>query len=252
MTGGEEAFAVPPSDGGPDWRRMTPADAVMAQARAARHREVAQEMRSWGDTTGALFELAAAEGLEQAAALALDPAMHVMHPLVPGLGGEAVARTKANTRKAPGLMDVPSTRPDMAAADASLERLRLAADAGVLTLATDMAETINASNSAERALAHQMAAAHRLAMVLLAQANEDAMAYRQGATYGRQVPERATEAARMASAAARLMDGYQRALLTLDRLRNGGRQVVTVQHVKVEGGGQAIVAGEVRAGGKRA
>jgi hypothetical protein len=55
----------------------------------------------------------------------------------------------------------------------------------------------------------------------------------------------------MACAAARLMDSYQRGLLTLDRLRNGGRQVVTVQHVKVEGGGQAIVAGEVRAGGKR-
>jgi hypothetical protein len=204
MNGRPEQCAVPAGDSGPDWRSMTPADAVMAQARAAHHREVAQEMRGWSDTTGALFELAAAEGLEGAAALALDPAMHVMHPLVPGLGGEAVARTKANTRNAPGLVDVPSTRPDMAAADASLERLRLAADAGMLTLATDMAETVNASNSAERALAHQMAAAHRLAMVLLAQANEDAMAYRHGATYGRQVQERATETARMADARQRI------------------------------------------------
>jgi hypothetical protein len=230
---------------------MSPADAVMVKARAAHHREVAKEMRGWGDFTGAHFETAAADGLERAAALALDPALHVTHAMAPGLGGEMVARTKANMRKAPGLVDVPSTHPDMAAADASLERLRLAADASVLTLATDMAETIRAENSAERALAHQMAAAHRLAMVLVTQANEDAMAYRHGATYGRQVPERAAEAARMACAAARLMDSYQRGLLTLDRLRNGGRQVVTVQHVKVEGGGQAIVAGEMRAGGRR-
>ena len=41
---------------------------------------------------------------------------------------------------------------------------------------------------------------------------------------------RSIEAARMANTAARLMDAYQRGLLTLDRMRNGGRQVVTVQH----------------------
>ena len=35
----------------------------------------------------------------------------------------------------------------------------------------------------------------------------------------------------MANVAARLMETYQRAALTLLRMRNGGRQVVTVQHV---------------------
>ena len=49
----------------------------------------------------------------------------------------------------------------------------------------------------------------------------------------------------MANTAARLMDAYQRGLLTLDRLRNGGRQMVTVQHVNVSAGGQAVVAGTV-------
>ena len=32
---------------------------------------------------------------------------------------------------------------------------------------------------------------------------------------------------------------------TLHRVRHGGRQVVSVQHVKVAGGGQAVVAGNV-------
>jgi hypothetical protein len=59
------------------------------------------------------------------------------------------------------------------------------------------------------------------------------------------------EAARMAGAAARMMDTFQRGLLTLDRLRNGGRQVVTVQHVNVGDSGQAVVAGEVSTGSRR-
>ena len=52
----------------------------------------------------------------------------------------------------------------------------------------------------------------------------------------------------MANVAARLMETYQRAALTLLRMRNGGRQVVTVQHVSISGG-QAIVAGAVSATG---
>jgi hypothetical protein len=43
-----------------------------------------------------------------------------------------------------------------------------------------------------------------------------------------------------------MMDSFAQGLLTLDRLRHGRRQVVTVQHVTVEPGGQAIVAATVR------
>jgi hypothetical protein len=56
------------------------------------------------------------------------------------------------------------------------------------------------------------------------------------------------EAARMATAAARLLDASQRAALTIERLQNGGRQVVTVQHVAVGAGGRAMVAGAVGRG----
>ncbi len=56
------------------------------------------------------------------------------------------------------------------------------------------------------------------------------------------------KAARMATAAARMMEATARAALTLDRLRNGNRQTVVVQHVAVADGGQAVVAAAVAAG----
>ena len=56
------------------------------------------------------------------------------------------------------------------------------------------------------------------------------------------------EAARLATAAARMMEATARAALVLDKLRNGNRQTVVVQHVAVGDGGQAVVAGAVAAG----
>jgi hypothetical protein len=48
-----------------------------------------------------------------------------------------------------------------------------------------------------------------------------------------------------------MMEAYNQGLLALDRLRNGRRQVVTVQHVTVNPGGQAIVAGALKPKGSR-
>ena len=59
------------------------------------------------------------------------------------------------------------------------------------------------------------------------------------------------EAARMAREAARMFEASQRGMLTLERLRHGGQQVVTVQHVTVGEGGQAVVAGTVTRGDRR-
>ena len=53
------------------------------------------------------------------------------------------------------------------------------------------------------------------------------------------------EMARLSNAAARAMQVYQEALLTLQKLRTGGKQTVVVQHVQVSEGGQAVVAGSV-------
>ena len=53
----------------------------------------------------------------------------------------------------------------MTSATASHIRLALAGDA--MVLAADAANTVNSANSLEKKLAHQMAAAHRIAMKFL-------------------------------------------------------------------------------------
>ena len=52
---------------------------------------------------------------------------------------------------------------------------------------------------------------------------------------------------RLAGAASRLMMAFQQGMVTLDRLRSGGRQHIVVQHVQVNDGGQAVVAGKMKA-----
>ena len=47
--------------------------------------------------------------------------------------------------------------------------------------------------------------------------------------------------AAFASAAARLMRAYATQVEVLRRLRNGGQQVVRVEHVHVNDGGQAVI-----------
>ena len=49
--------------------------------------------------------------------------------------------------------------------------------------------------------------------------------------------------ARKLNSANRLMQTFQQSLLTLQKIRSGGKQHITVQHVQVNSGGQAIVAG---------
>lgn len=137
--------------------------------------------------------------------------------------------------------------PDYVAADASRDRLQLAYDAGVLELGMDTADTIQAGNSIEKMLAHQLASAHHSFMHLSSQLN--AAVERMQYTAHEEARERAKiQATRLAGAAARMMTAYQSGALTMQRLKTGGRQQMTVQHLyvtKVEEGGQAVVAGEV-------
>jgi hypothetical protein len=79
----------------------------------------------------------------------------------------------------------------------------------------------------ECALLIQMACTHTAAMAVL---------NRLGGAHG---GDRSVAA--MASTAARLLRAYATQVETLRRLRNGGSQVVRVEHVHVNEGGQAIV-----------
>ena len=59
------------------------------------------------------------------------------------------------------------------------------------------------------------------------------------------------EAVRLAGSAGKLMLTVTDAALVLDKLRHGAKQTVTVRHLTVSNGGQAIVAGAVRGGSRR-
>jgi hypothetical protein len=128
--------------------------------------------------------------------------------------------------------------PNMISVEASEQRMEAAFGAGVLQSALDAVLSANAENSLEKMLCHQMAGAHYAAMKLLAVALNP------------RLPP--VEAARLTNASARMMQVYQEALLALQRVRTGGKQTVVVQYVQVRDGGQAVVAGNMKAAGQGA
>lgn len=126
--------------------------------------------------------------------------------------------------------------PDAVALDASAHRLELLDRLGTdcAAMALDAADSIQPENSLERMLAHQLAVAHKAALQMI----DKAVLHRD-----------TVESARLINAAGRMMNTYQQGLLTLQRLRSKGEQHITVQHVTVAEGGQAIV-GTVNQGGR--
>jgi hypothetical protein len=136
------------------------------------------------------------------------------------------------------------TNPRMRAIDVAGLRLELANDAAVGEIAVETAHSIGARDSVEKMIAHQMALAHRSAFLL-------------GRQLQAALPEAASDdganlrATRLATAMARIMSAHLEGALALQKLRCGGRQTVVVQHVEVAEGGQAIVAGKMRTGGRR-
>ena len=125
--------------------------------------------------------------------------------------------------------------PDKVTLDASLDRVELVENNGVLNMALDAAESIGAESPIEQMLVHQMAAAHRTALDLMATAGNT---------------RDPVEKCRLLNTAARFMDAYQKAVLTINKLRTGGQQTVVVQHVQVTDGGQAVINGSVDTGGR--
>jgi hypothetical protein len=229
-------------------------DALRLSARAAVKREIAENMAERGDYHASV-ERFEANAMDKAASDFLDlrsQAMNVIGPLPPkpGNGGELLMVTREMQADVPGLVDTVRERPTMLAAEASESRLKLTGNA--IVLAVDAAESIQARNSLEKMLAHQLAAAHRLAMHMAEQSVR--LVDRQESWGKMNNPAHTIEAARLANASARMMGTFQEGLLTLDRIRRGGKQTVQVvhQHVAVEAGGQAVVAaGGVKGGGRK-
>ena len=120
------------------------------------------------------------------------------------------------------------TSPDLTSVQASLDRNRLLLQHGmdVAAMALDASTSIKAENSLEKMLAHQLAVAHTEAMEQIGRAHH--------------AHDLKTEVARL-NAATRCMTVFQQGLLALQKMRQGGKQVITVQNVCVSEGGQAVI-----------
>jgi hypothetical protein len=211
---------------------------------AIQWQSIAQLHRAQGDLT-------AAASMEARAAEVLDVRSHVTGPVTIGNGNEVAVATRDSI---PGVIDTVREHRNMVTARASHARLALTGDA--LILAADAANSVNAANSLEKMLAHQLAASHRLGMKFIEKAGMLLSRFDLGLSGLRPASELqvySVEAARLANAGARMMSAYTDALLALDRVRRGGKQTVTVihQHVAIGPGGQAVVAGRMKAGGAR-
>ena len=196
------------------------------------------------DPLGASFMRMDANSLEDGAKKALQIKKNDL-PLV-GAGGE-LSLTKEQEIETPALINTVD-KPDNITAEASRDRLQLTVGVDCVGMALDASETIQAKNSLEKMLAHQLAAAHKLAMtfskIALSCLNQpDHKVYGQEGMH-------VVEGARAANTSAKLMDVYQKGLLSLSKVRSGGQQTLTVQHVNVTDGGQAVVTGGIKAGAK--
>jgi hypothetical protein len=158
-----------------------------------------------------------------------------------GAGGELIDRESIGI---PGLVDTVA-HADYVAADASRDRLELANEARALGSALDAADSIQAQDSLEKMLVHEMAVLHRGMMKAAARMNEELDAAGVIQPNAREAAN--VRACRLAGAISRMSNTFQQALLTLQRKRSGGQQHVKVTHVhqqvNIEDGGQAVVAG---------
>jgi len=100
------------------------------------------------------------------------------------------------------------------------ERLGLASEARADELALDMEQSAGAESSIEKAMTHQMAAAHAAALRIVGRVNFELE--NMGTRSRNEHREATVEIARLSNAASRLMQTYQQAALTLAKMRSGG------------------------------
>jgi hypothetical protein len=135
---------------------------------------------------------------------------------------------------ATGDPSVPAVQESHTAAAAYTDAARkvLLTDAGVRDFGESNVELLGASSALEKMLVDQLTVCHNSAMRLAARAS----------TIGK-VPEMV----RLMNLSLRCMTVFQEGAATLDRLRRRGQQVITIQHVSVQGG-QAVIAGSIERG----
>jgi hypothetical protein len=147
-----------------------------------------------------------------------------------GSGGEVIKPQAA------GMINTLS-QPSIAAVDASNHRTDLLTMLGsdIAAMALDAADTIEAGNSLEKMLAHQMAAIHHASMQMVYRAN---------------LIQDPALAAKTLNAAMKGFNAYQGGIGALRQLRGNQQQHIVVQHVNVSAGGQAMVGAVNTRGGR--
>ena len=207
-----------------------------------------------GDRIGAMMTRSDSAKVREQADADLSRWAYTTESVKPrGNGGELVTLPEPeNPARRDYKRQVVEEAPDVLAHQASSDAMNLAIKADVLPAALEMANSIKAKNRTEKLLAHQAVAMHSLGMKLIERANNEIERADRHATSGnvqwRQIAN--VEAGRATNAAARAFSAFNDAMLTLQKLRTGGKQVVQVQHVTVKGG-QAVVGQNVRASRKR-
>jgi hypothetical protein len=204
------------------------------------------------DPTGAKFMRRDADTIEARADSELSRWSYTTNHVQVGNGGELVPLPEPATHHIAEHVREPA---DMLAHSASTQRMELATETDTLALGLDAANAIKARDTIERMLMEQAAAAHKLAMRFMAKAGHQLS---QVDTWNSTSwAAHSVEAARLAHAAGKLLGAFNDSVLTVQRRRSGGKQVVQVIHqqVAVSAGGKAIVAGKVtgrrKTGGNR-
>lgn len=157
--------------------------------------------------------------------------LHEPAPAWPdGSGGEVV------DPKLGGVVNT-LTSPTVTALEASAHRTDLLTMVGndVAAMALDAADTIQAGNSVEKMLAHQMAAIHNAAMRMLHRAN---------------LTDDPALAVKTMNAAMKGFATFLGGINALRQMRGNQQQHIVVQHVNVSAGGQAVVGSVNTRGGQ--
>ena len=223
---GRQRSAHPPKEA------IKPAVQVQTPQQAHRLLNDAAILRDDAEQYGwAVERFGDADSMEAAALAYLYPEPN--QSIVPDQGELVPLAAKPAIRRSPKV-----------AALADNERLDLASEARADELAIDMEESVTAQTSIEKAMVHQLAAAHALALRLAGRANLEIEGMGRFDRQGQR--ETMVEVARLSNAAARLMQTYQQGALALTKIRGGGAQTIVVQHVQVNDGGQAVIAGQAR------
>jgi hypothetical protein len=227
--GGQEATTLEPPDYALPLREPEPFRPVDENPAKTILDEI-EAFDEWACTTGAdepraAARLKEAEARRETALEPLQPGEYVV-----GAGGEPIAPTSPDERWLQSEM----RDPNRINVQAAMRRAELAHSAGALELGLDFADAAKAENSLDRALCHQLGAAHFIAMKL----GERAKLYLQNADWEYFNAEKrlsqAALATKSALAFARVVDAFQRGYTVLLERRNGTpRSVVVKQEVTV-------------------